>query len=199
MLGHYLITLYRSLTRHRLYAALNVLGLAVGIAVFLVLALDVKFETSFDKWIPGADQIYVVGTLWKTHNDALADSSSTMGGTLEELRADYPQLIGTRIWPRGGTVRQGGQVTPEQVDVVDPNFFNVFELPLVEGDKASALAAPDAVVLTQAKAKRYFGATDPIGRQITLVIGGAVQVFRVTGVMRDPPKSTDETFDFLVR
>ena len=198
MWSHYLLTLYRSLTRHRLYAALNVLGLAVGVSVFLVLWLDVRFETSFEKWIPDASQLYVVGTLWKKHSDAMADSTSTMGGTLEELRADYPQLVGTRIWPRGGTTRRGAEVTPEHVDVVDPNFFKVFELPLVEGDPSVALAAPDGVVLTQAEARRYFGAADPMGRRLTLAIGGVAQVFRVTGVLHDPPKATDENFDFLV-
>ena len=63
MLAHYLVSLYRSLTRHRLYAALNVLGLAVGIAVFLVLWLDVQFETSFERWIPDASQIYELRTI----------------------------------------------------------------------------------------------------------------------------------------
>ena len=64
MLSHYLLTLYRSLTRQWLYAALNVLGLAVGIAVFLVLMLDVRFETSFDDWIPDAANIYRITSIY---------------------------------------------------------------------------------------------------------------------------------------
>ena len=58
-----LLSLYRSLTRHKLYAALNIGGLAVGIAVFLVLGLYVRFETSFEKWLPDHDKIYVVQTV----------------------------------------------------------------------------------------------------------------------------------------
>ena len=58
MWAHYLLTLYRSMARHRLYAALNVLGLAVGIAVFLILWLNVCFETSFDRWIPDSSNLY---------------------------------------------------------------------------------------------------------------------------------------------
>src|SRR5580658_4793701 len=109
MWTHYILTFYRAMTRHRLYAALNVLGLAVGIAVFLVLWLDVRFETSFEQWIPNARSIYVVRTVWSGQYSALGANSYTMGGTLDELRGDYPQLVGTRVWPQGGTVRQGAQ------------------------------------------------------------------------------------------
>ncbi len=62
MIGNALLTLYRSLTRHRLYATLNILGLAVGIAVFLVLLLDVRFKTSFERWILNAGEIYAVSS-----------------------------------------------------------------------------------------------------------------------------------------
>ena len=198
MLSHYLLTLYRSMTRHRLYAALNVLGLAVGIAVFLVLLLDVQFETSFEQWIPQARQIYVVRTLWRGGLGSLGDNSATMGGTLDELRGDYPQLVGTRVWDQDATLRRGAQVASEQVEVVDPTFFKVFDLALAEGDQASALATPDSVVLTQAKARQYFGSASALGRRLTLAMAGKTQTFRVAAVLRDPPKSTDLRLDFLV-
>src|ERR1700761_2332930 len=103
MLANYALTLYRSVTRHRLYAAINVLGLALGVAVFLVLMLVVRFQTSFEAWIPDADQIYSV------HSDVLHQGWSpyTMGGFLEELQADYPQVVGTRGGDAPATVRQG--------------------------------------------------------------------------------------------
>jgi len=198
MWNHYFLTFYRAMTRHRLYAALNVFGLAVGIAVFLVLWLDVRFETSFERWIPDARSIYVVRTIWLNITDSLAANNATMGGTLDELRGDYPQLVGTRVWPQGGTIRQAGQVTAEQVDVVDPSFFSVFELPLVRGDKAQLLAAPDAVVLTETKAKHYFGSANPIGQSLTIVIQGAARTYRVTGVLKDTPSNTEQNFDFLI-
>src|SRR6202012_823649 len=62
MFAHWLLTFWRSVARHRLYAAINVLGLALGVAVFLVLMLVVRFQTSFEQWIPHADQIYVIRT-----------------------------------------------------------------------------------------------------------------------------------------
>src|ERR1700679_1421281 len=117
MWTHYLLTFYRAMTRHRLYAALNVLGLAVGVAVFLVLWLDVRFETSFEQWIPGARSIYLVRTHWIGIGRAAPDPQ-TMGGTLDQLRADYPQLVGTRDLTQTASVRLGARVTSEKVEVV---------------------------------------------------------------------------------
>ena len=198
MWSHYLVTLYRALTRHRLYAALNIFGLAVGIAVFLVLWLDVRFETGFERWIPDAKQIYQLRTQWHVPGAPKDDSSSTMGGALEELRADYPNLVGTRMWNNGATLRRGSDLASENVSVVDPGFFDVFDLPLIEGDRASALKSPDSLVLTQSKARTYFGHGDPLGRRLTISLQGSLHTFRVTGVLPDPPRTSDLRLDFLV-
>jgi putative ABC transport system permease protein len=194
MLNHYLLTLYRSLTRHRLYAALNVLGLAVGIAVFLVLILDVRFETGFERWLPHSDQVYLVRT-WAI---GIGAGGATMGAALDELRGDYPQLVGTRDWSQAATVRQGGRVTAEALEVVDPNFFQVFDLPLAAGDKKTIFRAPDDLILTRSKARQYFGSSDPIGQRLTIAFNGAVRVYRVAGVLQDLPRDTDLQFDFAV-
>jgi len=198
MWGHYLLTLYRSLTRHRLYAALNVFGLAVGIAVFLVLWLDVRFETSFERWIPNASQIYTLRTSWVGPGGGLPPVNSSMGAILDELHGDYPQLVGVRTWGASGSVRQGARITPEGFTQVDPSFFQVFDLPLIAGDKATLLRRPDEVVLTQAKAKLYFGAANPIGRPLTLFFRGEAHDYRVAGVLKDLPPNTELQLDFLV-
>ena len=198
MWTHTLLTFYRSLTRHRLYSALNVLGLSIGVAVFLVLWLDVRFETSFERWIPNAGSIYVLRTVWQGPYASSGANNASMGGTLDELHEDYPQLVGTRIRGEGGTVRQGAEVTAERINVVDPSFFQTFELPLVAGDRASLLSAPDDLVLTETKAKRYFGGANPVGQRLDIVFMGAPHSYRVTGVIKDPPRNTDLNFDFLV-
>jgi putative ABC transport system permease protein len=194
MLNHYLLTLYRSLSRHRLYAAINVLGLAVGIAVFLVLFLDVRFETSFEQWIPDAKQLYVV----TTNIERRGAWPSTGGFVLEQLRSDYPQVVGARDNPAHGVVRQNGRATSEQIEEVDPNFFDVLSLPLVRGDRPALLAAPNDLVINEAKAKQYFGAANPVGQTLTLDVDGHVDTYRITGVIKTPPASTDYQFDFLV-
>lgn len=194
---HYLTTLYRALTRHRLYAAINVLGLAIGIAVFLVLSLYVSFETSFERWLPRASSIYVLHTGWIRSGHAVEDDSDTMGGALDELREDYPQVVGSRLSPRGVTVRQGGEISADVLTAVDPSFFQVFDLPLAAGNKADLLRAPDQLLLTQEKAQRYFGSANPIGQRLTLAMGKRVVDYRVAGVLKNLPHNSDLNLDMI--
>ena len=197
MWSHYAVTLYRSLTRHRLYAALNVFGLAVGIAVFLVLWLDVRFETGFDRWIPQAENTYRLDELLTRPGLSPRHSAKTTSVIAPLLKADYPQIAGYThmIWD-DHPVTRGLTTGREDVRYVDPDFFKVLALPLARGDAATALSAPDDVVITEAVARKYFGTTDAVGRALTLLEDGPVGTagvrvsVRVTAVLRDLPKDT---------
>ncbi|MDQ1230752.1 ABC transporter permease [Sphingomonas sp. SORGH_AS_0879] len=201
-----LISLYRSLTRHKLYAALNIGGLAVGIAVFFVLALYVRFETSFETWLPHHGEIYLVQTDWKRADGPFAGRyPSTMGGLLDELRQDLPGLVGTRFMggtnmdgKDGGSVVRGGIATFDDIGQVDASFLQVFDLPWVAGNKATALADPASVILSRSAARKYFGEADPIGQTLTLALDKTAP-HRVTGVFEDLPKTTDFKFSILAR
>ncbi|MHA6723940.1 ABC transporter permease [Sphingomonas sp. RS2018] len=185
-----LLSLYRSLVRHKLYAALNIGGLAVGIAVFLVLGLYVRFETSFETWLPRHDGVYVVQTVWSIPESPFNGPSNwTMGGLLEQIREDFPGVVGTRYQPTGGSVIRGGVATSEDFVQVDPSFFQVFELPMVQGSGA-ALADPSSVLLSDSMARKYFGTTDPIGQTLTVAINDQ-KTYRVAGVFRDLPKNSE--------
>ncbi len=195
-----LLTLYRSLTRHKLYALLNIGGLAVGIAVFLILGLYVRFETGYEKWLPRHAGIQVVQSIWNMPGSAFDGASNySMGGLLDQLRQDFPDIVGTRV--RGGegsgSVVREGVATTEAVAQVDPNFFKVFDLPMVRGEGAAALASPTGTVISESIARKYFGDGDPIGRTMTIALDSPA-VYRVTGVFRDLPKDTDFDFTILI-
>ena len=199
MWTHHLTTLYRSLTRHRLYAAINVLGLAVGVAVFLVLSLYVRFETSFERWIPNAGRIYAIRQTWMFPGHSADTSTNTMGGLLEQMQADFPgELVGTRILGKSGVVHQHGRVSGENVAVVDPGFFHVMDLPLVRGDARVALAAPRQVLLSETRARTYFGSADPLGQRLSISVDGDLRDYKVSGVLKDAPKNTDLNFDVVI-
>ena len=196
-----LLTLYRSLTRHRLYAALNIGGLAVGIAVFMVLALYVRFETGFERWLPHHDKIYLVETEWKGRDSPMTGTyQNTMGGLLEQMKPDFPDIVGTRVngGEDGGSVIHDGTATLDDVARVDADFFKVFDLTMVAGDKATALADPTAVVISRSAAQRYFHGADPIGRTMTLAFEKPA-TYHVTGVFEDLPLDTDFRFSILAR
>jgi putative ABC transport system permease protein len=191
MFGHYVLTLYRTLTRHRLYAALNVLGLAVGIAVFLVLLLDVQFETSFDRWIPGAANVYRVDEIRTFPGRAPAQDADTSGPVAPLLRADYPQITAaTRMVSQDARLQTGARFETQKVYLVDPDFFRVLPLPLVRGAAAAALAAPDGMAISERIARKHFGGVDVVGRRLTLQANYGVTVYRVRAVFRDLPANT---------
>lgn len=193
-----LTSFYRSLTRHKLFAALNIGGLSLGIAVFLVLYLFVRFETGFDRWIPGADKLYVIQETYHMTGYPEAPSPYSMAGELDHLRADYPQLVGTRFWPMGGIVRQGAVSSSEELVSVDRNFFQLMPLPIIAGDPTRALADPDTMVITQRVATSYFGTQSPLGRALTIVIGDKTYAYRVGAVVADRREDQSYPADIYV-
>ncbi|GAB5352760.1 ABC transporter permease [Qipengyuania sp. 483] len=188
-----LLSLYRSLTRHKLYAALNIGGLALGIAVFVVLGLYVRFETSYETWLHHYDEVYAIQSEWKDQSSPFAGRyTETMGGLLDQLQEDFPELVGTRIMggEGGGIVQLGNAAIIDDVAMVDKSFFDVFELPIVAGEGAEALEEPDSTVISESAAKRYFGQSDPIG-QTMIVSLWEPKPYRVAGVFKDLPDNTD--------
>ncbi len=195
-----LLSLYRSLTRHRLYAALNIGGLAVGIAVFLVLGLYVRFETSFEKWLPRHDGIYVVQTVWNLPESPVNGAyPNTMGGLLDQLREDFPGIVGTRIrgGENGGSVIRGGVATAEDVAQVDASFFRVFDLPMARGDGRAALASPTNALISESVARKYFGTSHPVGQTLTIATDAQTN-YQIAGVFRDLPQTSDLRLSILI-
>lgn len=195
-----LLSLYRSLTRHKLYAALNIGGLAVGIAVFLVLGLYVRFETSYETWLPHYDEVYAVQSEWKDPTSPFAGKyNETMGGLLDQLKEDFPELVGTRIMggEGGGAVLRDNAALREDVALVDPQFFDVFDLPMVAGRGAGALAEPDAAIISESAAMRYFGTRDAIGQTLNIALWGT-KPYRIAGVFQDIPDNSDLRIAVLI-
>jgi putative ABC transport system permease protein len=185
MLRNYLAAGLRSLSRSRLYSAISVLGLAVGLCVAILAGLVIRCETTFDRFIPGYQQIYLLGAvLVPTGHPPLYD-------------AETPSWIAPALMPRFGqieavtrvaleTVRlQEGRVeAQEMIYWADPNVFDVLPLPVIAGDLRSALRRPDSIVLTRSMARKYFGRDAPIGESIVLQ---GVHPMRVSAVIRDLP------------
>jgi putative ABC transport system permease protein len=104
------------------------------------------------------------------------------------MQAQIPEVVAqTHLIPENMTAQVGDRQFPAAVGAVDPNFFQVIKLPLVQGDPASVLAKPDSLVLSQATAKKFFGNADPVGK--TVILGGSHSLV-VTGVLRDLPHNT---------
>jgi putative ABC transport system permease protein len=207
MFRHYLTAAFRNLAKHRLYSFINVAGLSVGLACAILIVLFLRDELSYDKWIPDSAHLYRVEV-----DDAapgrdrlkLAVSPFPMLRSMQEQIPEVQAM--TRLATEPMDVRAGDRQFSENVDVVDPNFFQVIKLPLMLGDSAAALAQPEAIVLSQSEARKYFGDADPIGKTLIVTEGygfggsnnGAVHSLTVTGVLRDLPHNTHLVADFIV-
>jgi len=193
-----LVAFLRGLARHKLHAALNIGGLAVGIAVFLILTLYVRFETSYETWLPHYREIYLIeskldGTIGGRPNRNTPVSMWTA------IHRDLPGMIGTRIEPMPATVVHNGTGTSEPFAYVDPDFAKVFDLPVIEGELLHAFDNPSNAVITQTIARRYFPGASAIGKTITVVFEGEKHVYRVAGVIGDLPANTGLKIAILAR
>ena len=200
MFASYLLTLYRSLAKHQLFSALNIVGLAVGMAVFLLLAIVSEFELSYDRWIPHADRTFRVSGVMNIPGRPQEVIAPVPGPVLPTLQADFPQIeAGVRLLQGNMAVRRGEQGDYERIVFADPTFFDVFDLPMAQGEGARSLADTSGVVVSQAMAEKYFGQGSALGQRLTITTDGAPRDFRVTGVLRDLPENTHLTIDFLIR
>jgi putative ABC transport system permease protein len=135
-----LLTFFRSFSRHRLYAGLNIGGLAVGIAAFILLGLYVRFETSFEHWLPGYQDIYLVKA--EDQNAGPTKSNYTPIAFWSAVQADLPGTVGTRITTGSGTVIRDGVGSRDEIGFVDRDFPKVFQLPVLQGSLAGVFDDP---------------------------------------------------------
>lgn len=189
MFRNYLATALRNLVRNRLYAAINLIGLTIGLTAALLMFLFVRDEFSYDRWVPGHERIYRISasaTLsTRTYTFQIAPILAAPA-----LKNEYPEVeaftkIGQDSSPR--SVGRGEREYIESVFWGDPNMFDLLQLPFIAGDPKTALADPQGVVLTRGMARKYFGRDDPLGE--TLEFSRTFEM-KVTGVVEDFPSNT---------
>lgn len=196
MLKNYLLITLRTLRKQAGYAAINVSGLAVGLACCLIIFLFVRHEFSYDRHHEKAERIYRIG-----FDARIGDASfhAAVSPTLmaETLLRDFPEVEQTtRLFAFSGNVsvrHEDRRFVEKGFLFADSTIFDVFTFPFVQGDSRKALTEPYTVVLTEATAEKYFGAGDPVGQ--TLAIND--DDYRVTGVIEGVPDASHFHFDML--
>lgn len=197
MFNNYMTIVIRLLLRYKGYSLINVLGLAIGIAGCVLMVLYVYDEFSFDQYHQNKDRIYrlAVSETAQGRLDVWAKSPAAWGPALAQ---EYPEIEEiTRIRPPASSwlIRYGEKRFYEDNFVfADSTVFEIFTIPLVQGNAHTALTEPHSVVLSASMAQKYFGDENPIGKVIT---GDDKYEFSVTGIMRDLPDNSHFRFDFL--
>ncbi|HEY1054071.1 MAG TPA: ABC transporter permease [Emticicia sp.] len=196
MFSNYLTIAFRNLWRHKGFTAINVLGLAVGLASCLLIVLFVSHELSYDHYHANADRMYRM-TLYGKMDEKEIKLAYTAEPAGPALLRDFAGIESmTRIRNDGGLLVKNGKdvFKEEKIAFVEPNFFSFFSIRMLKGNMAKALIDPKTVVLTETTARKYFGMADPIGKTLTI---GNLGIFQVTGICKDIPSNTHFHYDML--
>ncbi|MBO6576645.1 MAG: ABC transporter permease [Rhodothermales bacterium] len=199
MIRHYLRTTLRVLTRHASFSAINLTGLSIGIASALLLLLFVQNEVTFDQAHDKADRIYRAWLLEEYGEDQVHFNTTTPVRLATDLATHIPEVEAAVRFDRfNDTVRRGAFSQNESLFLVDEQFLQVFDFPVVRGERSSMLYGPENIVLTESAASRYFGQANPLGETLSLDFSGNPRQFQVSGVLEDVPENSSLQFEFLV-
>jgi putative ABC transport system permease protein len=196
MFKNYFKTAVRNLARNKIFSAINVFGLAIGLACCLLIAVYVYDELSYDKYPEKAGQIYRVG-IYATGNGEVETYPNPDVAVGEGIKNTFPEVQDyTRL------MRQGEQYVSyedkkfkeQYFNFADSNFLQVFSIPFIQGDVKTALVEPNSIVINRALAVKYFGNEDPMGKSLKTGKGSV----KVTGVIDKVPENSHFHFDAFI-
>jgi putative ABC transport system permease protein len=198
MIKNYLKIALRNLWRNKAFTGINIFGLSIGIATCLLIVLFIQDELSYDRYNKKADQIVRVVFRGITGGQKIKEAN-VMPPVAQTLMANFPEVKeATRLQRTGSQIISYGNKSfkEDAFTFVDSNFFEVFTLPFIKGNAATALMQPNMIVITQAVAHKYFGNEDALGK--VLNIKGAPQGFKISGIIDKVPVNSHFHFDFFV-
>ncbi len=202
MLNNHLKIAFRNIKKYKVFSAINIVGLAVGIACSILIWLFVFHERSYDRFHENADRIYRLA-LRATLGDTKIDQAQTSSEVFRRLTAEFPEIEqGIKLYNPGRipVILDDRTFYEPRFYAVDAPFFEVFSFPLTQGDPQTVLAEPNTVVLSRLAAVKFFGTKDAAGKTITADFpnGTGRLVFEVTGVSEDVPENSHFHYDVLV-
>lgn len=194
MFRNYLKIAFRNLAKQKSYSLINISGLAIGLALFILAMLYADFHLNFDNFHKDADKIYALTRI------SQQDRHGTWAPIpMQKVLVDeYPEMKMASRYRFGGSraFQYGDKIFNEGgIRYVDETFFDIFSFEMISGDPASALAEPNSVVITEEIADKYFGAENPMGK--TLIFEDSLSL-KVTGITAEIPKNSSITYNFLI-
>jgi putative ABC transport system permease protein len=187
MLASYYKTALRQIGRSRFHSLLNITGLSVGIVFTLLIAVYSWSEWNVNHELKDYRRQYILTSDWKDPN--LGYPLATLGPLAKALKENYPSLVANYYRFDGVTVivANGDKEFREELQMGDSSFLPMYGFPLLHGDAVTALDRPFTVVITDDRAIKFFGTTDVVGKDLTIINnGGQRGRFRITGVLKKP-------------
>ena len=193
MLFNYLKIALRNLRKHKAFSVINIAGLAIGMTCSIFILFWVREEQSFDRFNSNADRLFRL-----TDNVGDFKAAVTPAGVAAGLKSQLPAIKNiTRISKDHSAVFEVGtqKFQEKRLIYADSNFLEMFNYPLLKGNKNTALQSPDGILITENMARKYFGQQDPMGKVIRI---NNADNYKVAGVLENIPSNSHLQFDFII-
>lgn len=199
LIANYITSAWRNILRHKLFSIINILGLAIGLAAVMLIALYVRYETSYDSFWKNSDNIYRMQmTISMPGRDPVNAAYAPLLAA-PALKQDFPEVIHTaRGFPLEASFIQGSNIKREDVTFVDPEILKIFDLEIVAGDLNASLNDNLSLILNETLALKYFGAKNPIGETITLKLFAFEKDYKVGAIIKDMPANSHVEFTAML-
>jgi putative ABC transport system permease protein len=198
MIKNYIKVALRNLVKYKSYSFINIVGLAIGLACSILIAMFVFDELSYDKFHEKAYQIYRVSLHGRLADNEF-DVPSTCGPLASTLVNDYPEVLqATRVLGKRSRLvnYEDKHFNEEEIIFADSNFFDVFTFPFIQGNPNTVLSQTNSIVITEKTAKKYFGNENPMDK--LLRFDDDTTYFQITGIIKNLPNNSHFHFDFVV-
>ena len=197
----YLKIAFRNFNRQRVNALINIIGLALGIAVFFLIIQYVTFEYSYDSFNKNADNLFRVRND-RIYSDRHDESAGCPPAVAPALKKEFPEVVeaarvrGTDIIFVNLDDKSSDNI--EKVFFAENSFLKMFSYPLLKGSRETALEEPYTVVISNSLSQKYFGGMNPVNQLITLINEDGEHVYNITGVFQDVPENSHIKFNMLI-
>jgi len=199
MFTSYLKVGLRNIFKQKLFSFINIMGLAIGITVCILIYFYVRHERSYDQFHENAQQlyrVYITEDLPQRDPFSYVYTPFHLAGALEQSFPEVRQAV--RLDVRTDIIRYEENTFSQSVHLVDPEFFEIFTFPLIQGSQQDVLKNLNSVVLTQSTAQKIFGQADPMGERLSLKVGNSFHDFLVSGIAEDAPANSSIQFEVLI-
>jgi len=199
MWRNYWTVAVRALAKSKTYSIINIAGLAIGMAACIMILLYIRYEQSYDRWIPGVENSYQLQSWYANPDDGepfFLQMSSYVTGP--RLKKDFPQVesVSYILGSEPVFLKDGQASMTEDYKVADNDFLQTVSLPLASG---STLNAPQTAVVTQEEAIKRYGTDQVVGRTLTVISKGEKRDFKITGVLKNVPKNSSLKVNAILR
>ena len=193
LFSSYLKTAIRNLARHRIYSAINIIGIAIGLAFCILTYLFTYNEWTYDTFHENADRTYRV---YKQDESGISGiTPDPLGPALTEA---FPAMQTVRFRGGGGKIGTQDRAFQANLGFVDPNFLAIFSFSIIHGDPTNTLQDKYSAIITEKIAQKYFNKANPVGELLPIQRGEEIQNYTITSIVQNVPKNSTLQFDILL-